>query len=161
MASSICLAQSLCSSPTLGLRDFVLFFPPFPFLPFFFSNIYEVISHLSWHVFSTVGVSGEGSDNKLQKVFSPKQQLCLLANAVSGAFPEDWPRQKGGSDRLVTPWPQSGFPGSGISWWKALVEDSGTTQQNSIPGTWYPRVLMPARTQDTSEHPHLPLSTLM
>lgn len=52
--------------------------------------------HLSWRIFSTVGVSWEGSDNKLQKVFFPKQQLPLLANAVSEAFPEDWPKRSRG-----------------------------------------------------------------
>lgn len=50
-----------------------------------FSNIYEETFHLSWHVFSTVGVSWEGSDNKLQKVFSPKQHLAWLAS-VAGPF---------------------------------------------------------------------------
>lgn len=100
-------------------------FPPFPFCLFFFSNIYEEIFHLSWRIFSTVGVSWEGSDNKLQKVFSPKQQLPLLANVVSGAFPEDWPKQKRGE---VVGWLSHGLslgslalgcPG-GQHWWKAL-----------------------------------------
>lgn len=75
---------------------FCPFFPHFFSASLFFSNIYEEIFHLSWRIFSTVGVSWEGSDNKLQKVFSPKQQLPLLANVVSGASPEDWPKQNRG-----------------------------------------------------------------
>lgn len=118
LASSICSEQLLCSSPTLGLRGFVLF-PHFLFAFFFSSNIYEEISHLSWHVFSPVGVSWEGSDNKLQKVFSPKQQLPLLANAL-GPFLRTDRGRTGGRGRLVTPWPQCGFPGSGMLWWKTL-----------------------------------------
>lgn len=112
---------------------------------FFLSNIYEEIFHLSWRIFSTVGVSWEGSDNKLQKVFSPKQQLPLLANAMIGALAEHWPKQYRGK------W-QAGGPMASV-WvprlWTALMEGTEATQENRISGTQHPIVLMSFASKDS------------
>ena len=92
-------APLTCNPPGTLLLFFQIFMKRFSIYP---------------HIFSTVGVGWEGSDNKLQKVFSPKQHLAPLASAAGSLLgtgrgrwrrsPGRWPPARRGGPKL----PESG-----------------------------------------------------